>query len=101
MNKLWQVLAALAPHTPSTLSLFHPVIRQSFCCFGSICGPRIGRTQVDEARCALVVSLLIAQFTRHVADAVSLTHPPYAIVFLPAFTAEAQRYQDILPIAWV
>ena len=31
---------------------------------------------------------------------VSLMHPPYAIVFLPAFAAEDEREQHMLPRAW-
>src|SRR5215475_6426809 len=100
MDKPWQVLPTLASYTPGTLSLFHPVIRQSLCYLCRICGPWIDRIQIDKARFALVVSLLIAQFTRHILDDGSLTHTPYAIVFLPTFAAEDEREQHMLPGAW-
>src|SRR5262245_31563722 len=94
-DQLWQVLAAITSYTSGTLPLFRPVIRQSLCYLGIICGPRMSRTQVDEARFALVVSLLIAQFTWHILDDACLMQPPYTVVFLPAFTAENQREQHM------
>jgi hypothetical protein len=47
-----------------------------------------------------MVSLLIAQFTRHIPDDAVLTHTPHTIVFLPAFAAEDEREQHVLPRAW-
>src|SRR5205823_1454818 len=99
-DKLWEVSTAFTAHPQGALPLFHPVIRQELCFLCGVHGPWISRAEIDKARFALMVPLLIAQFPWYITACALTRRPPHAVVFLPAFAAEDEREQQMFPRTW-